>query len=36
MGRGWERRRERLLSRFHTDSAELDAGLDLMNLEIVT
>ena len=31
-----ERERERILSSFHTASAEPDAGVELMKLEIMT
>ena len=36
LGRGRERGRERIPSRLHTVSAEPDAGLHLMNQEIMT
>ena len=35
-GKDRERGRERIPSRLHAVSAELDVGLDLMNLEIMT
>ena len=35
-GKGGEKGRERILSGFHTVSAEPDMGLDLTNCEIVT